>query len=233
MMGTEQDNPKVVHKYESDDRQILVDLLHEYAEKLVDMSREMIIAGNQGKQKTSLSILLLIMTSICISYLFWCHAYAYTSAALETPKQYVEGGVVLRKMITERFLSNESIISILCTAFPLFYFMYSYLVVITKLRTSINLKNPQVIKIESDLREKDAQLIAGKLESVMRLTVEVTNQVETNLARKLELDLRLADASYALEYYHSVAGLKDKPNPNREKSLSNLFTLLRRFAFNQ
>jgi hypothetical protein len=225
MMSTEQDNPKVVHKYDSDDRQVLVDLLHEYAEKLVDMSREMIIAGNQGKQRISPSILLLIMVSISISYLFWCFVHASASAA-------ADGGVVLGKMLTERFLSNESGISILCTAISLFSFMYWW-IISGSVYGSRNRKGSQVIKIESDLREKDAQLIAGKLESVMRLTVEVTNQVETNLARKLELDLRLADASYALEYYHSVAGLRDKPNPNREKSLSDLFTLLRRLAFNQ
>jgi hypothetical protein len=221
MMSIEQDNPKVVHKYDSDDRQVLVDLLHEYAEKLVDMSREMIIAGNQEKQKTSPSILLMIMVSICISYLFWCFVHASASAALD-------GRFVLGKMLTERFLSNESVTSILCTAIPLFSFMYCfYGAVVTEGRTSRNRKNSQVIKIESDLREKDAQLIAGKLESVMRLTVEVTNQVETNLARKLELDLRLTDASYALEYYHSVAGLKDRPNPNRKKAPSKLETFLR------
>jgi hypothetical protein len=46
----------------------------------------------------------------------------------------------------------------------------------------------------------DAGSIADKLEKVMRVTIEIQDQLEINLARKLELDLRIADAQSALEY---------------------------------
>ena len=51
---------------------------------------------------------------------------------------------------------------------------------------------------------KDARAIADKLEKTMRVTVEIQDQIEINLARKLELDLRIAEAQIVLEYYYSV-----------------------------
>jgi hypothetical protein len=60
-------------------------------------------------------------------------------------------------------------------------------------------------------------MIANRLESAMRLTVEVADQVEANLARKLELDLRIDDASSALEYYYSVVNLKSKSQSKSHK----------------
>jgi hypothetical protein len=75
-------------------------------------------------------------------------------------------------------------------------------------------------KTEKDLLERDARMIATRLESAMRLTVEIADQVETNLARKLELDLRIDDASSALEYYYSIVNLKSKPQSNLRKVAS-------------
>jgi hypothetical protein len=65
-------------------------------------------------------------------------------------------------------------------------------------------------KTEYVLLERNARMMAGRLESVIRLTVVITDQVETNLARKLELDSRVDEASYALEYYYSVVKSKSK-----------------------
>jgi hypothetical protein len=53
-------------------------------------------------------------------------------------------------------------------------------------------------------RSKNARSIADSLEKVMRVTVEIQDQIETNIARKLELDCRIADASAALELYYSI-----------------------------
>jgi hypothetical protein len=60
----------------------------------------------------------------------------------------------------------------------------------------------------------DAGSIADKLEKVMRVTIEIQDQLEINLARKLELDLRIADAQSALEYCYSVV----EPKSNHRKS---------------
>jgi hypothetical protein len=45
-------------------------------------------------------------------------------------------------------------------------------------------------------RSKNARSIADSL--------EIQDQIETNIARKLELDCRIADASAALELYYSI-----------------------------
>jgi hypothetical protein len=60
------------------------------------------------------------------------------------------------------------------------------------------------------LLNRDARLIADKLEKVMRVTIEIQDKIEINLARKLELDLRIADAQSALEYYYSIVEAKQK-----------------------
>ncbi|WP_373547063.1 hypothetical protein [Chamaesiphon sp.] len=56
---------------------------------------------------------------------------------------------------------------------------------------------------------KDARAIAHKLEKTMRVTIEVQDQIEINIGRKLELDLRVVDAESAPEYYYSVVEAKN------------------------
>ena len=51
---------------------------------------------------------------------------------------------------------------------------------------------------------KDARTIADKLEKTMRVTIEIQDRIEMNLGRKLELDLRIADAESALVYLQSL-----------------------------
>jgi hypothetical protein len=228
MMGADQDNPKVFHKYDSDDRQILVDLLHEYSEKLVSMSRGIILNDDQGNRKSEFNsfAIFTLALSICISYLLWNFFQAFEEANNKL-------GNIIFLMLHWNFLSSQSFINILCTAAPLFAFMYWRL----SIHMGYGLKarrNDYFDEMELNLQEKETQMIAGKLESVMRLTVEVTNQVETNLARKLELDLRLADASYALEFYYSIVGLKAKPQSKRKRaSFISKLSAFFRIAFNQ
>jgi hypothetical protein len=51
--------------------------------------------------------------------------------------------------------------------------------------------------------------MAEKPGTVMRFTVQIQDRIEINLARKLELDLRITDTQSALEYYYcSVAEAK-------------------------
>lgn len=52
---------------------------------------------------------------------------------------------------------------------------------------------------------KDARTIADKLEKTMQVTIEIQDRIEMNLGRKLELDLRIADAESALVYLQSLS----------------------------
>jgi hypothetical protein len=45
-MSTHQDAPRTFHKYDSDDRKILVDLLQEYSSKLLELSGKIVKEKN-------------------------------------------------------------------------------------------------------------------------------------------------------------------------------------------
>ncbi|MGK7932539.1 MAG: hypothetical protein AB4041_14050 [Microcystaceae cyanobacterium] len=52
--------------------------------------------------------------------------------------------------------------------------------------------------------EKQAEILAIKLERLVRTTSQYQEKVENNYVRKIELDLRLADAEAALSYYYKL-----------------------------
>jgi hypothetical protein len=68
----------------------------------------------------------------------------------------------------------------------------------------------QMAKHRDSFSQKDARAIANRLELVMRLVVEINDQIEKNPVRLLELDFALDGASYALERYYSIAEAKEK-----------------------
>jgi hypothetical protein len=195
-MSTSQDPSQKFHQYDSDDRQLLVGLLHEYSDKLVKASRE--IARNRTNTKeANKSLYLLLGASGSFSYLFWQLFLARNNFNGDTSLYFV--------------VSNNLFLVILATSVLIFLFlslffpkslMYSFL---------------SFGEGENYLLEKDARMIANRLESAMKLTVEIADRVETNLARKLELDLRIDDASSALEYYYSVVNLKSKSQSKSRK----------------
>jgi hypothetical protein len=45
-------NKPTFYKYDSNDRQLLVDLLHEYSEKLMQISQELVLKDQQENKKT-------------------------------------------------------------------------------------------------------------------------------------------------------------------------------------
>jgi hypothetical protein len=52
--------------------------------------------------------------------------------------------------------------------------------------------------------EKEARHVCDNLEKAVRVTIEIQDQIETNIARKLELDCRISDTYPALDYYYSL-----------------------------
>jgi hypothetical protein len=188
-MSTSQDASQKFHQYDSADRQLLVGLLHEYSDKLVKASRE-VARKRTNKKEANKFLYFLICFSTTSSYLFW-------QLFLTRMKSNGDNNLYLT-------VSDNLFLTVLATSvfifLPLSLFftnslMYSFL---------------SFGEAENDLLERDARMIANRLESAMRLTVEVADQIEINLARKLELDLRIDDASSALDYYYSVVNLKAK-----------------------
>lgn len=201
-MSASQDSSQKFHEYDSEDRQLLVNLLHEYSDKLVEASREVARKKAGISAGEIITFIPCFIFSCSFSYLFWTVMSSYMEINLEST------------------YSQYSSIIILSTAILLFPIVLLFFIR-TNLFYSFSLsKQSRLQKIENDLLEKDARMIANRLESAMRLTVEIADRVETNLARKLELDLRIDDAASALEYYHSVVNLKSKSQSKSRKVAS-------------
>jgi hypothetical protein len=220
-MTANQDISKKVHLYNSEDRQLLVDLLHEYSVKLVEASRAVARNNYLPKEDRSSSLksttffYFVCVFSTSLSYLLWQLLSFFAMMKANEFKRYSD---LIRGEYESQWIHaflrvipyNSSFINIVVTAvllLPISLWMIRKSNLLS-LFYSIRTHRSQLIEI--GLKERDARMIANRLESAMRLTVEVADQVETNLARKLELDLRIDDASYALEYYYSVVGAKNK-----------------------
>ncbi len=214
-MSTNQDASQKFHQYDSGDRQLLVGLLHEYSDKLVESSRTVArIRGSQKREEQDKWLPLLFFSaffSYGFSRLILYVLETYLKANKDSSRFF--GGLYLDLMLNWFQVLFSSTFVLFCLVllfvlksrfFDFFYFNDHH-----RLR-----------KIENDLLERDARMIANRLESAMRLTVEIADRVETNLARKLELELRIDDASSALEYYYSVVNPKSKSQSTLNKVVS-------------
>jgi hypothetical protein len=236
-MTINHDNPKKIHPYNSDDRQLLVNLLHEYSDKLVAMSREIVRArvktsSNRWATKMPLFWLLFCISS---SLLFWVYLLSLdnSDSLPNESRNFIVKMIYFWNYFPVGFIINVSLTSVLLFGIIFSFlnglFQYNIISSHNDDRDSLLLMDT---KIEDTLKKKDAQMLASRLESTMRLTVEIADQVESNLARKLELDLRIADASYALEYYYSVIGLQPKSTSKPQKSIFSVFTFKIKNFFN-
>jgi hypothetical protein len=191
-------NKQTLYKYESEDRQLLVNLLHEYSEKLIQISQELDLKKQQRSKQTQ------IYKSIekIFGIAFYISAIGLASVSLLILSLYL----VFRYQM---FVSNQSKAfssdDLMVVAFLLGLFILSGFVVFQspKINASTNRTPTKIVRMIG-LLEEDTRTIADKLEKVMRVTIEIQDQIEINLARKLELDLRIGDAQSALEYYYSV-----------------------------
>jgi hypothetical protein len=214
MMSTSQDTSQKFHQYNPDDRQLLVGLLHEYSEKLVEASREVI----RTRERTSIGEMIIFFPSCLFSYSFSYLFWKVVASYMRTSRELGDFSTDLYMTVSENLFAAIACSTIILLPIVLGLLMKSNL---SNLFASFYFSSyDRRRKIESDLRERDARMIANRLESAMRLTVEVADSIETNLARKLELDLRIDDASSALDYYYSVINLKYKSQSKSRKVAS-------------
>jgi hypothetical protein len=199
-MSTSQDASQKFYEYNSDDRQLLVGLLHEYSGKLVEVSRK--VARKKGRASKKGELIIFIPVTI--------FSYALSSLLLKVLVIYVKANEKIPVFFAAyKILADSWSVIVLCSTvvlLPAILLFFARANIFTYFEFS---NYSKTLKTENDLLERDARLIANRLESAMRLTVEIADRVETNLARKLELELRIDDASSALEYYHSVFNPKE------------------------
>lgn len=211
-MSASQDASQKFHQYDSDDRQLLVGLLHEYSEKLIEASREVIRKRGRTSSEDIIILSLAFILSFSFSYLFWIVLKIYLIADKFSDS-------FLKRLYITVMESNDHVTSaiLLCSTGIIFPLLLAFIRKSNLFTSFYFTRYERLRRIENDLLERDARMIANRLESAMRLTVEVADQVEANLARKLELDLRIDDASSALEYYYSVVNLKSKSQSKSHK----------------
>ena len=211
-MSISQDSSQEFYEYDSDDRQLLVGLLHEYSEKLIEASREVIRKRGRTSSEDIIILSLALILSFSFSYLFWIVLKIYLIADKFSDS-------FLKRLYINVLESSDYITSaiLLCSTGIIFPLLLAFIRKSNLFTSFYFTSYERLRRIENDLLERDARMIANRLESAMRLTVEVADRVETNLARKLELDLRIDDASSALDYYYSVVNLKTKSQSKSRK----------------
>jgi hypothetical protein len=181
------------------DRDLLVLLLHEYSDKLIDMSRSLL--RNQSivvRERIDMSFYFLYILISCSFAALVFGAFPSLDDRLLNQFPTINIGAI-------RFLTM--VIAFIFVSFKLF---------------SIVAKSSEYRErqIDSNLLERNARLIANQLESAMRLAVGISDQAEVNVIKRLEWDLRLTYAFRALEYYYSVTEPESKSKPQKSKSNS-------------
>jgi hypothetical protein len=182
-MTAEYDVHRKSYKYSIDDWQLLVNLLHEYSEKLLDISRKLPNSQRESKLKNRKKIntiknQLVIAFSIIIPLIFLVYK---NPTWIDYAKNHPESMAALSGV-----------------------FLAGLMHLAEKKEHKENILHDLFLNIE--LMEKDGRVISSRLESAIRLTIAIADQVEISLAKKLEMDLRINDASYALECYYAVSG---------------------------
>lgn len=191
-------NKQIFYKYESEDRQLLVNLLHEYSEKLLQISQELAVKKQQRSEQAQIYKLIDKIFEIA----FYIGARLLALGALVIFSLYLVFRYHLFVSNQLKPFGSDDLIIIL---FSLWLFIVPSFILfqLSKVNTNTTKMPTKTVRMIG-LLEEDTRSIADKLEKVMRVTIEIQDQIEVNLARKLELDLRIGDAQSALEYYYSV-----------------------------
>jgi hypothetical protein len=185
-MTAEYDIHRKSYKYSTEDWQLLVNILHEYGDKLANLSRKILMEKHRyrielsksRRKSIAIAIASAISTSLLLNNFFF----------FSTRKPFTATDA------TYLFCISAIII-------------VSALALISSITSERNQERKTDIPL--NLLEQNAQVMSSRLESAIRLTITVSDQVEISLARKLEMDLRIDEAKSALEYYYSsVVGSK-------------------------
>jgi hypothetical protein len=178
-MSASQDASQKFHQYNSDDRQLLIGLLHEYSDKLVESSRTVArIRGSQKREEKDRWLPLL-------SSAFF--SYGFSRLILYVFETYLEANKDSSRFFRGLYL--DLMLNWFQVLFSITFILFCLVLLFVMKNIFFNFfyfnDHCRLRKIENDLLERDARMIANRLESAMRLTVEISDRVETNLARKL------------------------------------------------
>ncbi len=188
-MTAEYDITRKSYKYSIDDWQLLVNILHEYGDKLTSLSRR--ISMEKNRPGIEFRTLMLRIRAIVYITLFLLSL------------------LIALFLVKRKYLLADAITGSIDVGSMSFYIFYAMIIPACLIIVVILTKNrKEDTDIPINLIEGDAIMMSSRLESAIRLTIAVSDQVEISLAKKLEMDLRIDEAKSALDYYYSVVGAK-------------------------
>lgn len=201
-MVAEYDIHRKSYKYGVKDWQLLVTILRDYSGELVKLSKEFSEKNSYYKFQRVMSPFIELLLTILIIYVF------------------LIGGV----LISVNLNSNKLLQALTLAAM---FVPIILLLIVILLNTMSEVRHKRLVLKQT---EKDARVLASRLESALRLTISVADQVEISLAKKLEMDLYIDKSSSALENYYLILDTKSKykNSKNREifEPLSNALSKL-------
>jgi hypothetical protein len=196
-MVTEYDIHRKSYKYGSEDWQVLIRILHDYSDKLMNLSYKLSKEKKsyQFSRITSPFTELLLTTLIIVVGLF---GFVYSLISLN-----VKNDVSQALAIVAATLSCATVIAA---------FLFTLMDMSRRKRLTLK------------YLEKEARVLSSRLESTLRLTISVADQVEISLAKKLEMDLYIDESSSALEYYHLISDSKTKYKNSKDREIIEPFS---------
>jgi Pentapeptide repeats (9 copies) len=196
-MVAEYDIHRKSYKYGSEDWQLLVNILHDYSDKLMSLSHKLAKEENLYKFRRITSPLTeLLLTTLIVIVILFGGVYSLISVNI---KNDISQAIAI-------------IIATLSAAATIAVLLFTLM--------SISRREKLILKHI----EKDARVLSSRLESALRLTISVADQVEISLAKKLEMDLYIDESSSALEYYHLISDSKTKYKSAKYKEIIEPFS---------
>jgi hypothetical protein len=195
-MAAEYDVHRKSYKYGLDDWQLLVNILHEYSEKLLIISRQLSKNKSSSQSKIDVFFSWIFLFNLLLTFLFILADIASKMNASLPWREFMKNHSTTVTVIL-------SVVTVILLILP------------QRKNNSWNIPSDHFFSLE--LIEKDARVMSSRLESAIRLTIAVADQVEISLAKKLEMDLRIDEASYALECYYYVSGEKPSTYQDNHK----------------
>lgn len=196
-MVAEYDIHRKSYKYGSEDWQLLVKILHDYSDKLMNLSHKLSKEKNSYKfSKITAPFTELLLTTLIIFVILFGGTFSLISLNVKNDASQAAA-------IAIATLAAATTIAVL-------------------LFTSMDISRSKRLTLKH--LEKEARVLSSRLESTLILTISVADQVEISLAKKLEMDLYIDESSSALEYYHLISGSKTKYRNTRDKEIVEPFS---------
>jgi hypothetical protein len=168
-----------INAYNEEDSQLLVSLLNEYAEKLeVSCGRiENLITSKDRRYAYVFTLVCLIIVAGGLIGILETNYHLNIFLVINAP---AFSNAVLTPILTVTFIAMLALI----------------------VAYGIEIVN---ISLKIDVLIRDAKILAKRLEKVVQIVSQIQEHAVERVSRRVEMDLRLADAEITLGHYESIS----------------------------